>query len=140
MLDDNPEGSWTPMDSKHYTSTRDARGSPYRLVQDKVEFRPNEQVTVTLYTVGKEFKGFVVKATDQQGHTVGRFMESCENETRYRPLGNHPGAATNKDSGPKKEVVLLWSAPDIPGTVSFIATVVCTCSEFYTNLQSTVRQ
>ncbi|XP_077550531.1 putative defense protein 3 [Haemaphysalis longicornis] len=113
----------------------DAKISPYRLIQDKVDFVPNESVKVTVYTVGKPFRGFKVKAVDEQGHEVGRFKPGAGYKTLSECV-----AATHVSRADKELVEMHWLAPaDKCGRVHFKATVVHKYYEFYTNLTSTLQ-
>ncbi|XP_077538950.1 putative ferric-chelate reductase 1 [Haemaphysalis longicornis] len=113
----------------------EAKISPYRLVQDKVQFAANDSVKVTLYTVGKPCRGFNVKAMDEQGQAVGRF----ELGAGYKTL-SRCSAATHGSREDKERVEMHWLAPaDRAGRVRFNATVVHKYCEFYMNLASTLR-
>ncbi|XP_077541267.1 putative defense protein 1 [Haemaphysalis longicornis] len=113
----------------------EAKMSPYRLVQDKVHFAPNDSVKVTLYTVGKPFRGFNLKAMDEQGQAVGRFEPGAGYKTLSRC-----SAATHDSRADKERVDMHWLAQaDRAGRVRFNATVVHKYYEFYMNLTSTLQ-
>ncbi|XP_037561765.1 defense protein l(2)34Fc [Dermacentor silvarum] len=84
-------------------------GSPYRLVQEKAFFHPNESMTVTLYTKSSHFKGFLVKAIDEQSNDVGHFQRGAD----YKNFRGCSGA-THKSRNNKKTVKLIWQAPPPP--------------------------
>ncbi|KAH9368656.1 putative defense protein [Haemaphysalis longicornis] len=112
-----------------------ASDSPYRLTQDKAQFTPNDSVTVTLYAKNSHFKGFLVKALDENDTEVGHFSRGA----LYQPLQSC-SAATHVNKKKKTNVKLLWVAPaNASGRVHFKATVVYKYSRFYTDLMSTVR-
>ncbi|KAH9369276.1 hypothetical protein HPB48_012352 [Haemaphysalis longicornis] len=130
----NPLFDMRPVHSE--TRPLNAKNSPYRLVQDKVDFAPKERVKVTLYTVGKPFRGFKVKSVDEQGQEVGRFIPGGG----YKPL-SECAAATHQSRAEKEHVEMHWLAPaDRSGRVHFNATVVHRYYEFYMNLTSTLQQ
>ncbi|XP_050033409.1 putative defense protein 2 [Dermacentor andersoni] len=109
--------------------------SPYRLVQEKATFKANESFTVTLFAKSSHFKGFLVKALDEQGNDIGRFLPGAN----YKPMHDCSGA-THKSKKRKRAVNLLWQAPvDKTGSVRFKTTVVHDYHLFYTDLWSTVK-
>ncbi|KAH9360412.1 hypothetical protein HPB48_021984 [Haemaphysalis longicornis] len=70
---------------------------------------------VTVYTVGKPFRGFKVKSVDEQGHEVGRFKPGAG----YKPL-SECAAATHFSRADKERVEMHWLAPaDKCGRVHF---------------------
>lgn len=70
---------------------------------------------MTLYTVGKPFRGFKVKSVDEQGEEVGRF----EPGAGYKVL-SQCAAATHESRADKEHVKLHWLAPaDRSGRVHF---------------------
>ncbi|KAL1475059.1 hypothetical protein MTO96_020324, partial [Rhipicephalus appendiculatus] len=81
------------------------------------------------------FRGFLVKALDEQGEDIGRFLDG----PNYKPMETCSGA-THESNNDKKDVEFLWKAPaDKSGSVRFKATVVHDYSLFYTDLWSTVK-
>ncbi|XP_077526784.1 putative defense protein 3 isoform X1 [Haemaphysalis longicornis] len=117
------------------TDALDAKNSPYRLVQEKMDFEANDRVKVTLYTVGKPFRGFKVKSVDEHGQEVGRF----EPGALYKAL-SECAAATHESRADKEHVEMHWLAPaDRSGRVHFKATVVHKYFEFYMNLTSALQ-
>uniref|UniRef100_A0A090X821 Putative secreted protein n=2 Tax=Ixodes ricinus TaxID=34613 RepID=A0A090X821_IXORI len=101
----------------------------YRLVQDKVDYKPNDIITVTLYTVGPPFK-----ALPDQGLRRGRKRRGSVRAARSplqvdaQLLRGHAHAPRrqNRTSG------LTWRAPkDRRGKVHFKATVLKTFNNFY---------
>ncbi|XP_037572614.1 putative defense protein 3 [Dermacentor silvarum] len=109
--------------------------SPYRLVQEKETFNANESLVVNLFTESSHFKGFLVKALDEQGNDVGHFPPGAN----YKPMTDCSGA-THKSKKKKSAVNFLWQAPvDKAGSVRFKATVVHDYHLFYTDLWSTVK-
>ncbi|XP_037517704.2 putative defense protein 2 [Rhipicephalus sanguineus] len=108
--------------------------SPYRLVQEKATFQPDDTFTVQLLAKSSYFRGFLVKALDEQDNDVGRFMPG----QNYKPMKTCSGA-THKSNNNKKAVKFVWKAPaNKSGSVRFKATVVHDYTLFYTDLWSTV--
>nr|XP_050052714.1 putative defense protein [Dermacentor andersoni] len=121
----------------HHSGLRKFNGSdsPYRLVQEKAAFHPNESLAVTLYTKNSLFKGFLVRAIDEQGNDVGHFQR----RTGYKNVRGCTGV-THKSRNNKRTVKMIWQAPHhVSGRVTFKATVVQEYRRVYADLKSTVK-
>ncbi|KAL1484460.1 hypothetical protein MTO96_032572 [Rhipicephalus appendiculatus] len=71
--------------------------SPYRLVQERATFEPDDTLTIQLLAKSSYFRGFLVKAMDEQGKDVGRFLVG----PKYKPLAMCSGA-THRNSEDKR--------------------------------------
>ncbi|KAM7314025.1 hypothetical protein ISCGN_003810 [Ixodes scapularis] len=87
-----------------------------RLVQDKVDYKPNDIITVTLYTVGVPFKAFLIKAVDEGEKDVGQFVQ-LRAHSRLIP---NCSAITHTRSEERTNFLARWQAPkDRRGKVHF---------------------
>ncbi|CAN7981079.1 unnamed protein product [Ixodes pacificus] len=107
----------------------------YRLVQDKVDYKPNDIITVTLYTVGAPFKAFLIKAFDEDDKDVGQFVQLGA----HSRLMQNCSAVTHTHPEEKTNILAHWRAPkDRRGKVHFKATVLKNFSNFYHAMPSTL--
>ncbi|CAN7940167.1 unnamed protein product [Ixodes pacificus] len=97
------------------------RDERYHLVQDKEDYKPGDVITVTLSSDASPFKGFLIKAFDENGKGVGSFRSTGPDSRAY----SHCSGITHTWRNLKKRVVVQWLAPeDRSGKVHFKATVV----------------
>ncbi|CAN7984228.1 unnamed protein product [Ixodes hexagonus] len=107
----------------------------YRLVQEKEDYKPGDIITVTLFTVGSPFKGFLIKAFDEDENDAGSFKSTGPDSRAY----SHCSGITHTWRNLKKKVVVQWLAPENKsGKVHFKATVAKTIKDVYHALPSTV--
>ncbi|CAN7981061.1 unnamed protein product [Ixodes pacificus] len=129
-----PEEACADMLPQHGDSLfEDASKGPYRLTQNKVDFKGGDVVVVTLSTSGTPFKGFLVKAFDENEKEVGQFEKTAISQ----PL-TKCSASTHVEGGDKTTAALKWKAPaGVAGKVHFRATIVENAKKYFTNLKST---
>ncbi|XP_070386616.1 putative defense protein 3 [Dermacentor albipictus] len=110
--------------------------SPYRLVQEKAAFTlTNPWPAMTLYTKNSLFKGFLVRAIDEQGNDIGHFLRL----TGYKNVRGCTDV-THKSRNNKRTVKMIWQAPHHgSGRVTFKATVVQEYRRVYADLKSTLK-
>ncbi|KAL1474912.1 hypothetical protein MTO96_037668 [Rhipicephalus appendiculatus] len=111
-----PKGACDDMRPNHVGSKYlKGSDSPYRLEQEKATFEPDKIISVQLLAKGSYFRGFLVKALDEQGKDVGRFLAGPS----YKMLTTCSGA-THKSKNNKRDVKFVWKAPaDKSGSVRF---------------------
>lgn len=131
-----PDSACATMIPEHKDSLHEeaSPASPYKLVQDKRDFKGGDVVAVTLSSSGPAFKGFLVKAFDEKNQEVGQFEASEDS----KPI-TKCSASTHTGPADKTVVKVLWKAPEgASGKVHFRATVVVDIHKYVTGLQSTV--
>ncbi|XP_077563005.1 putative defense protein 3 isoform X2 [Haemaphysalis longicornis] len=131
-----PEEACATMEPVHKDSLHEeaSPATPYKLVQDKRDFKGGDSVAVTLSSSGPAFKGFLVKAFNEKNQEVGQFEASEDS----KPI-TKCSAATHTGPADKTVVKVLWKAPEgVSGKVHFRATVVVDIHKYITGLQSTV--
>uniref|UniRef100_A0A1E1WYL2 Putative secreted protein n=1 Tax=Amblyomma aureolatum TaxID=187763 RepID=A0A1E1WYL2_9ACAR len=122
------------MEPQHMVFEHDHAGpsTPYKLVQDKKEFNGGDTVTVTL--AGHPFKGFFIRAFDENNKEIGQFETTGES----KPV-TECSAVTHTNNADKMTVQVLWKAPaGTQGQVHFRGTVVVNFHKYISDLQSTV--
>ncbi|KAH6930288.1 hypothetical protein HPB50_012448 [Hyalomma asiaticum] len=103
--DGAPESACETMIPKHNDSVAGS-AAPFRLVQDKRDFKGGDHVAVTLSSSGTPFKGFFVKAFDEHNKEIGEFEGSSDT----KPVTKCSGV-THTNSLEKIAVKLIWKAP-----------------------------
>ncbi|XP_054926142.1 defense protein l(2)34Fc-like [Dermacentor andersoni] len=134
--DGAPESACATMIPEHKDAVGEVAGpaTPFKLVQDKRDFKAGDVVAVTLSSSGTPFKGFFVKAFDEKNQEIGQFEASPEAKAVTKCSG-----VTHTGNAPKTAVKVLWKAPaGATGKVHFRATVVIDYHKHVSGLQSTV--
>ncbi|KAH7951594.1 putative defense protein 3 [Rhipicephalus sanguineus] len=134
--DGAPDSACATMIPQHNDSTHDVAGpsTPFHLVQDKRDFKAGDVVAVTLSSSGTPFKGFFVKAFNENNQEIGQFETSPEAKAVTKCSG-----VTHTNPAEKTTVKVLWKAPEgAAGKVHFRATVVIDYHKSVGGIQSTV--
>ncbi|XP_022701450.1 putative defense protein 1 [Varroa jacobsoni] len=119
-----------------HTEPRKPQESPYTFIASASAYDQQKTLHgIQVEISGATFKGFMVAAIDPTTHKrIGRFQAV---------KGAHPvacSAITHSDGQLKQRVSLIWVPPhDVPhGNVIFMATVVKSYSNYYSNLIAAV--
>ncbi|KAH7946193.1 hypothetical protein HPB49_021317 [Dermacentor silvarum] len=134
--DGAPESACATMIPEHKDAVGEVAGTstPFKLVQDKRDFKAGDVVAVTLSSSDTPFKGFFVKAFDENNKEIGQFEASSDTKAVTKCSG-----VTHTSNAPKTTVKAVWKAPEgATGKVHFRATVVIDYHKHVTGLQSTV--
>jgi len=110
--------------------------APYVLKAPRAA-RPGEKLTVSLG--GASFKGFMVRALDGAGNSVGRFVAEPSDSWQAMTCQRSGDTATHQRGPPYSQLRLLWEAPSKPGTYRLIATVVEEYTKIYTGYYADVK-
>uniref|UniRef100_V5GJ38 Putative reeler n=2 Tax=Ixodes ricinus TaxID=34613 RepID=V5GJ38_IXORI len=116
-------------------SAEEGYAEGYRLVQAKDHYNASDVFPVLLLSVGSPFKGFLIKAFDENEEDLGSFRSSGPDAKKM----THCAGITHTDNDDKRHVLVNWVAPaDRAGKVHFKVTVVKDFSNFYLGLTGTL--
>jgi len=133
-----PRGACDSMRPSHGpgASVRQGAPPPYAL-QAPSSARPGQRVTVSLG--GASFKGFMVRALDGAGNSVGRFLAEPSDSWQAMTCQKSADTATHQRGPPYSQLQLTWEAPSSPGTYRLLATVVQEYTEVYAGYYADVK-
>jgi len=133
-----PRGACDSMRPSHGpgASVRQGAPPPYAL-QAPSSARPGQRVTVSLG--GASFKGFMVRALDGAGNSVGRFLAEPSDSWQVMTCQKSADTATHQRGPPYSQLQLTWEAPSSPGTYRLLATVVQEYTEVYAGYYADVK-
>ncbi|XP_058621268.1 putative ferric-chelate reductase 1 isoform X2 [Onychostoma macrolepis] len=128
-------GDMTPQHG-HDPSTKHP---PFKIIADKSQFSPGEEIKVTLSMASLEgkhyFKGFLIEARNAGNLTenVGSFKLINPNTSQLLTCDSKEGSAvSHTDESHKTEVQVIWVAPsDSPSSVQFLVTVAQGYKEYW---------
>ncbi|XP_038058460.1 serine-rich adhesin for platelets-like [Patiria miniata] len=138
-----PETACVDMTPRHKDVVAMDTESPYRLEIDDSTVSPGGVITVTITGGRAQFRGFLLQARwvndDQNPAAVGLFTPSDRRMQTLACNGQENSALTHTNRGQKTTLEAVWRAPrNVQGPMRFIATVVKSLEEYWTEITSDI--